>query len=272
MRLRAVILAALLAAMLIVPARGDDSRAYVFRLSIDGKDVRTAAAGDVLTVTLALNRTLGDGAMYAMQDELLYDPAFFELIPGSIMVREGVETAQLTLRDGQCALYMNFLSLSGNAEWADAVNVGVFQLRVLASSGASAIRSSAYAVSNAEGTESCAVTAEDVTVVVSEECRVTFRANGGSTIEPRLVLRGTPLAAPEEPVRAGYVFSGWYKDFDLTQPWDMQRDTVETDMTLYAAWTALPQKTGGAWWLAAAMAMAAAAGISRILRSRRKQT
>lgn len=58
----------------------------------------------------------------------------------------------------------------------------------------------------------------DVTIVVSDRCRVTFETNGGSAVEPQLVARGTPLAEPQPPQRAGYAFLGWYSDFDLTRP------------------------------------------------------
>ena len=75
--------------------------------------------------------------------------------------------------------------------------------------------------------------ARDVTVVVSEQCRVTFQSNGGSDVAPAEVLRGTPLAPPQAPTRSGYRFTGWYSDYDLTRPWDFNAP-VTADMTLYA--------------------------------------
>lgn len=33
------------------------------------------------------------------------------------------------------------------------------------------------------------------------------------------------------------MLEGWYTDFDMTRPWDFDRDTVTASMTLYARWT-----------------------------------
>lgn len=242
------ILAAALAALTVTVAVADESRAYTFRLSVDGSDTRQAITGDTLTVTLELVRTRGDGVMYAMQDEILFDPAFFRLVPGSVLTRSGVETAELVLRDGTQALYMNFVSFSGGAEWEESVTVGTFRLEVLAESGASAVRSSACAVSTADGADSFAVAAEDVTVVVTEQCCVRFITNGGSDIAPVTVPRGACLTPPAEPVREGFAFAGWYADYDLTTPWDFETP-VDTDMTLYAAWTAEEKRDSDRWWL-----------------------
>ena len=34
--------------------------------------------------------------------------------------------------------------------------------------------------------------------------------------------------------KIGFVLEGWYKDADCTQPWDFSKDTVNSDITLYA--------------------------------------
>ncbi len=38
--------------------------------------------------------------MYAMQDEILYDPDFFELVEGGALLTSGVQSTDITLRDG----------------------------------------------------------------------------------------------------------------------------------------------------------------------------
>ena len=54
---------------------------------------------------------------------------------------------------------------------------------------------------------------------------------------PRLsVIIGNTIAAPLDPFRADYVFSGWYKDATCTQAWDFNNDAVTTDIVLYADW------------------------------------
>ena len=100
-------------------------------------------------------------------------------------------------------------AFGGGADWADETAVGSFQLKVLADGGASAITGSHYLVSTEDGMGRYAAAARDVTVVVSEQCRVTFQSNGGSGVAPAEVLRGTPLAPPQAPTRSGYRFTGW---------------------------------------------------------------
>ena len=232
---------ALLAVLLLAPslAWGDDSRHYEFRLAANGEATYHAAAGDTVTVSLTLCRTTGTGPMFAMQDEICFDPAFFAYQPDDTLLREGVKTTLVTLRDGRQAVYMNYVDFGGGADWADETVVGSFQLKVLADGGASAITGSHYLVSTEDGMGRYAAAARDVTVVVSEQCRVTFQSNGGSGVAPAEVLRGTPLAPPQAPTRSGYRFTGWYSDYDLTRPWDFNAP-VTADMTLYAAWQPLP--------------------------------
>ena len=52
---------------------------------------------------------------------------------------------------------------------------------------------------------------------------------------------GQTLELPEPPTREGYTFTGWYKDFGCYDPWNVETDTVETDMTLYAGWEKIQQ-------------------------------
>lgn len=115
-----------------------------------------------------------------------------------------------------------------------------------------------------------AAAARDVTVVVSEQCRVTFQSNGGSGVAPAEVLRGTPLAPPQAPTRSGYRFTGWYSDYDLTRPWDFNAP-VTADMTLYAAWQPLPAAapSAGPWaWLIVGASISALTVLA--LRRRRR--
>ena len=110
---------ALLAVLLLAPslAWGDDSRHYEFRLAANGEATYHAAAGDTVTVSLTLCRTTGTGPMFAMQDEICFDPAFFAYQPDGTLLREGVKTTLVTLRDGRQAVYMNCVDFGGGADW-----------------------------------------------------------------------------------------------------------------------------------------------------------
>lgn len=64
---------------------------------------------------------------------------------------------------------------------------------------------------------------------------VSFESNGGTNIKGVLVPVGELLEKPDDPVKEGYVFAGWFMDMDLTQRFDFDKP-VEKDMTLYAKW------------------------------------
>ena len=208
----ALLAALTLLAAAVVPAYAvDSSKSYLFELSIDGSDTKHAAAGDIVTVLLTLKRTDKDEGytMYAMQDEICYDPAF----------------------------YMNFVSFGGGEDWDASTMIGTFQLKVIGTSGSSVIRNTENLVSTADGMDSYAAEARDVTVVVTDDCTVKFESNGGSFVPEQVVKRGQRVTRPEDPTREGFVLEGWYTDFDMTRPWDFDRDTVTASMTLYARWT-----------------------------------
>ena len=64
---------------------------------------------------------------------------------------------------------------------------------------------------------------------------VNFETNGGNAMSSVKVARNTVMKMPEDPVRTGYRFTGWYSDENLTKKYTF-RDRVLEDMTLYAAW------------------------------------
>ena len=72
---------------------------------------------------------------------------------------------------------------------------------------------------------------------ITKGCKVTFM-NGSSQYAMQVVK--DKASAPDTPVKSGYTFGGWYKDSTLQTPWDFANDTVTTDTTLYAKWTANP--------------------------------
>jgi len=66
---------------------------------------------------------------------------------------------------------------------------------------------------------------------------VTFDSQGGSAVDPQTVEHGGLVIEPTAPTRTGYVFAGWYKEFECINAWDFANDTVTSDVTLYAQWT-----------------------------------
>lgn len=65
---------------------------------------------------------------------------------------------------------------------------------------------------------------------------VSFDSRGGSAVESITAYYNSTIIAPQDPVREGYIFTGWFKDEDLADPWDFENDRVTEDITLYAGW------------------------------------
>ena len=63
--------------------------------------------------------------------------------------------------------------------------------------------------------------------------------DGGTELASLTVREGSKAAPPDEPVKQGYRFAGWYTDPEKTEAFDFETP-VTGDLTLYAKWTALP--------------------------------
>ncbi len=66
---------------------------------------------------------------------------------------------------------------------------------------------------------------------------VTFDSQGGSDTDSVQVSRNQTVAKPDDPVRDGYRFDGWYTDPEGTQSYDFETNVTQS-FTLYAKWTA----------------------------------
>ena len=256
-RLISLLLALVILVSIAPAARAvDESRAYFFELSVDGKDSKEVQTGDVITVVFTLNRTdsTADYDMYAMQNEIRYDSNFFELVEGSAMLSNGIASSDIGLRDSFREFYMNFVSLTGGEKWNAKRLIGSFQLRVIGQSGVTKITNQDYLVSTQDGKESFSATCQDVTIILSTECKVTYQTNGGSDVPTQSAQYGEKLVRPEDPIREGYHLVGWYTDIDLQKEWDFENDSVQGNMTLYAKWAegdpiGVSGGLGGLWWL-----------------------
>ena len=71
---------------------------------------------------------------------------------------------------------------------------------------------------------------------------VTFDYNyQGSPIPTTITAyEGLKIARPNDPVRAGYDFIGWYKDTNFNTVWNFGSDVVRSDITLYGRWSRQP--------------------------------
>ena len=79
---------------------------------------------------------------------------------------------------------------------------------------------------------------DDVTLTAkwsAAEYTVSFETSGGTAVSDQTVVHGGKISVPQNPERAGYVFTGWY--FNGTA-WDFEEMTVSGGMTLVAGWKA----------------------------------
>ena len=65
---------------------------------------------------------------------------------------------------------------------------------------------------------------------------VSFDSRGGSDVPAQTQMYGEALTLPQPPAREGYSFAGWYKDAACMEPWNMEEDTIQSSITLYAGW------------------------------------
>lgn len=235
--LMAVIMTCILLPHLVLPVQAAGEK-FLFELSVDGRDTKEVQTGDIITVVLRLKRIdkTEDYTMYAMQDEIRYDSQFFELVDGSAVLSNGIVSTDIAMVDQFREFYMNYLSMSGGEKWKANTMVGSFQLKVIGTSGVSIISNQDYLVSTKDGSESYPCDAKDLTIILSTECVVSFQTSGGSEITDIKIQFGEKLTRPEDPVREGCTFEGWYKDIHLTEKWDFDADTVQGNMSLYAKW------------------------------------
>ncbi len=83
--------------------------------------------------------------------------------------------------------------------------------------------------------------------IVRNACWITYNSNGGTVIKPGYVLSGDATVPPEEPVRAGYTFDGWYEDEGLNRRFYFE-SSLNKNITLYAKWREAPTTYTVVYW------------------------
>ena len=228
--------------LLVLPAMAAEVPEFYYELTVDGKDTVEVNTGDLITVTLYLYRIDEETpySVYSIQDEIRYDGNFFRLVENSELLSSGVATADISVLGGLREFYMSFVSLSNSIQWQPKTRIGSFQLEVIGDAGVSTITNEDFLVSLPDGSGSYKCKSNVLTVILTADCTVRFETNGGTPIDPVTAIYGELLTRPEDPVREGKYFAGWFKDIHLTEEWDFATDTVKGNMTLYAKWSDTP--------------------------------
>ncbi len=62
---------------------------------------------------------------------------------------------------------------------------------------------------------------------------VTFNSTGGSVVEAQVISENDKVLKPDDPIKEGYIFDGWYKD---NEPWIFSEYMITEDIILTAVW------------------------------------
>ena len=127
---------------------------------------------------------------------------------------------------------------------------GTVRLEGEASSDAASVKAEPVAIVDGKAEAVLTVTAEDGT---TKEYKVAFTVEEPEPEPPAITItlklngagediflqadENGHVTRPEDPVRAGYVFGGWYTDEACTEAFEFENAVVTEDMTLYAKWT-----------------------------------
>lgn len=127
---------------------------------------------------------------------------------------------------------------------------GTVRLEGEASSDAASVKAEPVAIVDGKAEAVLTVTAEDGT---TKEYKVAFTVEEPEPEPPAITItlklngagediflqadENGHVTRPEDPVRAGYVFGGWYTDEACTEAFDFENAVVTEDLTLYAKWT-----------------------------------
>ena len=69
---------------------------------------------------------------------------------------------------------------------------------------------------------------------------LSFETNGGNVLDSQSYKSGEALECPPPPYRKGFVFVGWFSDFEMTEAFEFLNAAMPpSDRTLYAKWREL---------------------------------
>ena len=102
-------------------------------------------------------------------------------------------------------------------------------------------------VRDEDGTAQATLEGDTLTLVYQEKTMkflkktlytVTFATDGGSDVAAVTVVNGKAVGKPNDPVKEGNVFLGWYADEALTEAFQFGTAPISGDVTVYAKWAA----------------------------------
>jgi hypothetical protein len=148
----------------------DGGKHYDFAVTADGGGATTVFVGDTVTVAVTLTQQDIDSiTMYALQDRVIYDSGFFELIEGSLTTNKGITHSTQTLTGnwlGWVGIHSNALSSDVNGtDWENPKTLVTFQVKTL-KAGTSVILHREHVMSVVSGMDEYESSATNATVII----------------------------------------------------------------------------------------------------------
>lgn len=256
-----ILLSLLLCFILFCPAvsaAAGSQRSYNLDLTVNGDYNAVVNVGDEITLQVKLERTdagkSGSYALYAVQDEIIYDSSYFSLIESSKIVADGYDFNLRDSGNGKCIIISRLSYEPQGIVTADSLVIATFRLKVLAGGGkAVEIISRNYKISTEDSTTTDTITSNNVNVTISGTAvpttyAVTFKGGTDATgTAPAMANKaaGESFILPANTfTREGYTFAGWYdgtKTYAAGSTYTMPAHAV----TFTAQWTKSAAGGGG---------------------------
>ncbi|MDR3294399.1 MAG: S-layer homology domain-containing protein [Clostridiales Family XIII bacterium] len=183
MRVKRLVAAFLACVLLAVPSAlaADAGRRYDFTLRVNGGGTATVQLGDTVTVTVALTQRGADSiTLYALQDRIIYNTAFFQLVEGSLTVKDAATgiargTQQMAgTWAGWTGVYSNALSVNPEGDiWENPTTLVTFQLKTIRA-GTSVLLHREHVMSTTTGLDEYESAATDATVIIKDSSAASF--------------------------------------------------------------------------------------------------
>ena len=227
----------LIASLLAVVPVSANTADFTFSLLANGKSTATIKPDEYVDITLVVSKNDNSTSfdLCSMQDIVLYDPEYLELVSAKGYQNGGtqyISTLQGTNDSG------TFIQFSRNSETSTQVALpfvaATIRFKAL-KEGSTTVQNSKTKLTCAGVTQTVAVT--DTVINIAYEMKtLTFVSNGGTEFEPVTVKEGTNIRFDNYiPTKAGYHFEGWYFNQEFTHG-IFGGIVLEEDTTLYAKW------------------------------------
>jgi uncharacterized repeat protein (TIGR02543 family) len=242
-----------------IPAAADSRRSYNLRLTVNGGSSAEVNTGDEITLQVKLERTdegkSGSYALYAVQDEIIFDSGYFSLLESGKTVADGYSFNVRDMDGGKskCVILSRVVGAGQpeGIETEDSLVIAEFRLKVLAGEDETVeIKSRNYKISTEDSTTTDIITSNNVSVTVSsstvpETYTVTFKGGpdaAGTAPAMANKAAGERFTLPANPfTRPGYTFAGWNDGTETYAAGSIYTMPAHA-VTFTAQWTKLPDE------------------------------